>query len=142
MKVGRLQIGKLRIVDGGENDLAEICRKVQIPRTQIIQKGGEVNEAREVIKGEIKEGKENKDGNQGKEGNGTGGGIKEGEKEHLDPYSILEHCEWESGSLPTIVCRYQGRPRRINLAVCEWHCEERDQECVRLRCPRANRWGK
>jgi len=132
MKVRPLQIAKLQIVDSGgvssedgvEDVHAKANLKVGLPWTQTRQKGSEGIARRGVIKRGNKKG--NKEGNKGSEGT-------------IDPHPILEHCELESEPPPTIVCRYQGRPRRINLAVCEWHCEERDQECVRLQCPRVNR---
>lgn len=35
----------------------------------------------------------------------------------------------ENDRTPSIMCPYQGNPRPVYPEVCEWHCDERDQEC-------------
>jgi len=35
-----------------------------------------------------------------------------------------------------IKCPYNGQPRMIHPAACEWHKECQDKECYRIKCPR------
>jgi len=35
-----------------------------------------------------------------------------------------------------IQCPYNGQPRMIHPAACEWHKECQDKECYRIKCPR------
>ena len=50
--------------------------------------------------------------------------------------------DWDGREKP-IACRYKLESRKIHPAVCEWHREEEDGECLRLKCPRRKLgWGR
>jgi len=38
----------------------------------------------------------------------------------------------------SVMCPYKNRPRMIHPAVCEWHREENDSECIKMKCSRLN----
>lgn len=49
----------------------------------------------------------------------------------------LQRQEW-TGNEPPIRCPYRGKPRPVHPAVCEYHREMKDPECIKQKCPRVN----
>jgi hypothetical protein len=60
---------------------------------------------------------------------------------------VVKGTYQEEGEEKRILCPYQDEERPINPEVCQWHREEEDPECKRLKCKgeriiSKNKWSK